>query len=168
MRLILNKKTFSIINNLIDKCYINSIESVKEKYRPKLVKYVKLDKKYRESINNGNYTIEFKNSPTKRKIIEYFLVNTFKNEWVKYSLLIRKYKFNSSILKKMLALNILSEKIVQEDRFKVKFSEVNELSKLTKPQFLVKEKILKIWKENSIVLFEGVTSSGKTEVYSHP
>ena len=168
VRLILNKKNiFPAINNLIDKGYINSIESVKERYRPKLVKYVKLDKKYRESINNGNYTIEFKNSPTKRKIIEYFLVNTFKNEWVKYSLLIRKYKFNSSILKKMLALNILSEKIVQEDRFKVKFSEVNELSKLTKPQFLVKEKILKIWKENSIVLFEGVTSSGKTEVYSH-
>ena len=32
---------------------------------------------------------------------------------------------------------------------------------------MVKEKILKIWKHNSTVLFEGVTSSGKTEVYSH-
>ena len=42
-----------------------------------------------------------------------------------------------------------------------------KLSKLSKPQLLAKEKILKIWKQNSIVLFEGVTSSGKTEVYSH-
>ena len=67
----------------------------------------------------------------------------------------------------MIVQNILSEKIVQQDRFKVKFSETNKLSNLSEPQLLAKEKILKIWNQNSIVLFEGVTSSGKTEVYSH-
>ncbi len=168
VRLILNKRNiFPTVNNLIKKGYINSIESVKERYRPKLVRYIKLESKYSKSINKNNYTVEFKNSPAKRRIVGYFLENGFKSEWVKYSLLRKKYKLNSSILKKMIALNILSEKIVQEDRFKVKFSQTKELSKLSESQLLAKEKILNIWKENSIVLFEGVTSSGKTEVYSH-
>lgn len=168
VKLILNKKNvFPTVNNLIEKGYINSIESVKERYKPKLVKYIKLDRRYSKSINKNNYTIEFKSSPAKRKIIEFFLENNSKNGWVKYSLLTKKYKLNNSTLKKMIALNILSEKIVQEDRYKVIFNHPKELSKLSKPQFLAKEKILKIWEENSIVLFEGVTSSGKTEVYSH-
>ena len=76
-------------------------------------------------------------------------------------------KNNYALLKKMIVQNILSEKIVHEDRFKVNFSETSGLSKLSKPQILAKEKISEIWKQNSTVLFEGVTSSGKTEVYSH-
>ena len=168
VRLILNKKNiFSIVNNLIQKGYVNSIQSVRERYKPKLVKYIKLDKRYSESKNKNSYNLEFKKSPRKRKIIQYILENYSESEWIKYTLLKQKCKLNSSILKKMIVQNILSEKIVHEDRFKVKFGETNKLLKLSKPQLLAKEKILKIWKQNSIVLFEGVTSSGKTEVYSH-
>ena len=168
VRLILNKKNiFSIVNNLIQKGYVNSIQSVRERYKPKLVKYIKLDKRYSESKNKNSYNLEFKKSPRKRKIIQYILENYSESEWIKYTLLKQKCKLNSSILKKMIFQNILLEKIVHEDRFKVKFSETNMLLKLSKPQLLAKEKILKIWKQNSIVLFEGVTSSGKTEVYSH-
>ena len=168
VRLILNKKNiFSIVNNLIKKGYVNSIQSVRDRYKPKLVKYIKLDKRYSESKNKNSYNLEFKKSPRKRKIIQYILENYSESEWIKYTLLRQKCKLNSSILKKMIVQNILLEKIVHEDRFKVKFSETNMLLKLSKPQLLAKEKILKIWKQNSIVLFEGVTSSGKTEVYSH-
>ena len=168
VRLILNKKNiFSIVNNLIQKGYVNSIQSVRERYKPKLVKYIKLDKRYSESKNKNGYNLEFKKSPRKRKIIQHILENYSESEWIKYTLLKQKCKLNSSILKKMIVQNILSEKIVHEDRFKVKFGETNKLLKLSKPQLLAKEKILKIWKQNSIVLFEGVTSSGKTEVYSH-
>ena len=167
VRLILNKKNiFSIVNNLIQKGYVNSIQSVRERYKPKLVKYIKLDKRYSESKNKNSYNLEFKKSPRKRKIIQYILENYSESEWIKYTLLKQKCKLNTSILKKMIVQNILLEKIVHEDRFKVKFSETNMLLKLSKPQLLAKEKILKIWKQNSIVLFEGVTSSGKTEVYS--
>tara|TARA_B100001287_G_C22677338_1_gene528397 strand:- start:161 stop:2608 length:2448 start_codon:yes stop_codon:yes gene_type:complete len=167
-RLILNKKNiFPAINKLIERGYINSIESIQEKYRPKLVKYLKLDKRFFKSKNSQNYQIGFKNSPRKRIIIEYMLENNYKNEWIEYGLLKKKCKLNSTILKQMINLNILSEKIVHEDRFKVDFSETVEISKLSKPQLLAKQKILKTWKYNSIVLFEGVTSSGKTEVYSH-
>ncbi len=168
VRLILNKKNiFSIVNNLIQKGYVNSIQSVRERYKPKLVKYLKLDKRYSESKNKNGYNLELKKSPRKRKIIQYILENYSENEWVKYTLLKQKCKLNSSILKKMLVQNILSEKIVHEDRFKVNFSGTTKLLKLSEPQLLAKEKILKIWKQNSIVLFEGVTSSGKTEVYSY-
>ena len=168
VRLILNKKNiFSIVNNLIQKGYVNSIQSVRERYKPKLVKYIKLDKRYSESKNKNSYNLEFKKSPRKRKIIQYILENYSESEWIKYTLLKQKCKLNSSILKKMIVQNILSEKTVHEDRFKVKFSETTKLLNLSKPQLLAKEKILKIWKQNSIVLFEGVTSSGKTEVYSH-
>ncbi len=168
VRLILNKKNiFSIVNNLIKKGYVNSIQSVRDRYKPKLVKYIKLDKRYSESKNKNSYNLEFKKSPRKRKIIQYILENYSESEWIKYTLLKQKCKLNSSILKKMIVKNILSEKIVHEDRFKVNFSETTKLLNLSKPQLLAKEKILKIWKQNSIVLFEGVTSSGKTEVYSH-
>jgi len=168
VRLILNKKNiFSIVNNLIQKGYVNSIQSVRERYKPKLVKYIKLDKRYSESKNQNSYNLEFKKSPRKRKIIQYILENYSESEWIKYTLLRQKCKLNSSILKKMIVQNILLEKIVHEDRFKVKFSETTKLLNLSKPQLFAKEKILKIWKQNSIVLFEGVTSSGKTEVYSH-
>jgi primosomal protein N' (replication factor Y) len=168
VRHILNKKNIlPTINNLTEKGYINSIESIKEKYKPKFVKYLKLNKRYSEEMNIHDYKTEFKNSPRKRKIIEYILENNSYNDWIQYSLLKQMCKLNSSTLKKMINLDILSEKNVREDRFEVNFGETMELSKLSKPQLLAREKILKIWKHNSIILFEGVTSSGKTEVYSH-
>ena len=168
VRLILNKKNiFPIINKLIEKGYISSIESIKEKYKPKLTKYIKLDGKYKKSKNINCLKEEFRNSPRKRKIIEFILKNNSDNEWIEYSLLKNKCKLNGSVLKKMINLNILSEKIVHEDRFKLNPVVTLELSKLSKAQLLSKDKILRIWKKNSIVLFEGVTSSGKTEIYFH-
>tara|TARA_A100001011_G_scaffold282674_1_gene292850 strand:- start:44 stop:2491 length:2448 start_codon:yes stop_codon:yes gene_type:complete len=168
VRLILNKKNiFPIINKLIEKGYISSIESIKEKYKPKLTKYIKLDGKYKKSKNINCLKEEFRNSPRKRKIIEFILKNNSDNEWIEYSLLKNKCKLNGSVLKKMINLNILSEKIVHEDRFKLNPGVTLELSKLSKAQLLSKDKILRIWKKNSIVLFEGVTSSGKTEIYFH-
>ncbi len=168
VRLILNKKNiFPIINKLIEKGYISSIESIKEKYKPKLTKYIKLSDKYKKSKNTNYLKEEFRNSPRKRKIIEFILKNNSDNEWIEYSLLKKECKLNGSVLKKMINLNVLSEKIVHEDRFKLNSNVTLELSKLSKAQLLSKEKILRIWKKNSIVLFEGVTSSGKTEIYSH-
>ena len=168
VRLILNKKNiFSTVNNLLDKGYVNSIESVKEKYKPKLLKYYKLHNRYTKSKNENNFSLEFKNSPRKTKIIEYILENNSGGEWIEYTVLKKNCRLNSSTLKAMLDLNILLEKTVSEDRYKVNFSETFDLSKLSKPQLLAKEKIFNAWKQNSIVLFEGVTSSGKTEVYSH-
>ena len=168
VRLILNKKNiFPIINKLIDKGYVNSVESIKEKYKPKLKKYLKLNKKYKNSKNTNSIKEEFRNSPRKRKIIEFILKNNSDNEWVEYSFLKNKCKLNGSLLKKMISLEILTEKIVHEDRFKLNSNVTLELSKLSEAQLLSKEKILRIWKQNSIVLFEGVTSSGKTEIYSH-
>ena len=167
-RLILNKKNiFPVINKLIEKGYINSIESIKEKYKPKLIKYIKLDNKYKKSENTNYFKEEFRNSPRKRKVIEFILKNNSDKEWIEYSLLKNKCKLNSSVLQKMINLNILSEKFVHEDRFKFSSNVTLELSKLSKAQQLSKEKILRTWKKNSIVLFEGVTSSGKTEIYSH-
>ena len=55
--------------------------------------------------------------------------------------------------------------MVQRDRFKLNITETFGLSNLSEPQLIAKEKILKKWKQNSVILFEGVTSSGKTEVY---
>ena len=168
VRLILNKKNiFPIINKLIEKGHINSIESIKEKYKPKLKKYIKLDDKYKKLKNKNCLKEEFRNSPRKRKIIEFILKNNSDNEWIEYSLLKNKCKLNGSLLKKMISLNVLSEKFVHEDRFKLNSNVTLELSKLSKAQLLSKEKILRIWKQNSIVLLEGVTSSGKTEIYSH-
>ena len=167
VRLILNKKNiFSTVKNLLDKGYVNSIESIKEKYKPKLLKYYKLDNRYTKPKNENNFRLEFKNSPKKTKIIEYILENNSGGEWIEYTVL-KNCRLNSSTLKAMLDLNILLEKTVSEDRYKVNFSETFDLSKLSKPQLLAKEKIFNAWKQNSIVLFEGVTSSGKTEVYSH-
>lgn len=168
VKLILNKKNiFRTVNNLIQRGYINSIESIKEKYKPKLIKFLKLNNRYIESKNRGNYKAEFKKSPRKRKIIEYILENNPNNEWIEYNLLKQNCKLNSSILKKMKELNIFSEKMVQQDRFKLNITETFGLSNLSEPQLIAKEKILKKWKQNSVILFEGVTSSGKTEVYSH-
>ena len=168
VRLILNKKNiFSTVKNLLDKGYVNSIESIKEKYKPKLLKYYKLDNRYTKPKNENNFRLKFKNSPRKTKIIEYILENNSEGEWIEYSVLKKNCRLNSSTLKAMLDLNILLEKTVSEDRYKVNFSETFDLSKLSKPQLLAKEKIFNAWKQNSIVLFEGVTSSGKTEVYSH-
>ena len=167
-RLILNKKNiFPIIDKLIEKGYINSIESIREKYKPKLTKYIKLDNKYKKLQNINCLKEEFRNSPRKRKIIEFILKNSSDKEWIEYGLLKAKCKLNSSVLQKMISLNILLEKIVHEDRFKFNSNVTVGLSKLSKAQHLSQQKILRNWKKNSIVLFEGVTSSGKTEIYSH-
>ena len=168
VRSILNKKNIlPIIDNLIKKGYITSIESIKEKYKPKYIKYIKLDNSFKKLKSTNELQEKFKNSPRKRKIIQHILENNPDNDWIKYSLLKNECKLNGSLLKKMISLSILSEKIVSEDRFKLKSDFNLELFKLSNAQFEAKEKILKVWEQNSIVLLEGVTSSGKTEIYSH-
>ena len=43
------------------------IQSVRKRYKPKLVKYVKLDKRYSKSKNKNSYNLEFKKSQEKER-----------------------------------------------------------------------------------------------------
>ncbi|MCL8007794.1 primosomal protein N' [Gelidibacter japonicus] len=164
---ILDKKNvFPVINSLLDKDAIVLQEEVYEKYKPKLVRYVKLNSQYSESEKLQHLLEELSRAPKQRDVImTLFSISAQTKKPVKVSDLSDASEASSAIIKILIDKEILEEYHFQEDRV-VYTGEANEASKtLNSHQEKALEEIQQSFEKFNITLLHGVTSSGKTEVY---
>ena len=164
---ILDKKNvFPVINSLLDKEAIVLQEEVYQKYKPKLVRYVKLNSQYSESEKLQQLMEELSRAPKQRDVVmTLFSISAKTKKPVKVSDLSEASEASASIIKTLIDKEILEEYHFQEDR--VGFSgDANEASKnLNVYQTKALEEIKESFEKFNITLLHGVTSSGKTEVY---
>ncbi|MBJ7881761.1 replication restart helicase PriA [Gelidibacter salicanalis] len=164
---ILDKKNvFPIINSLLDKEAIVIQEEVYEKYKPKLVRYVKLNSQYADQVKLQDLLEELSRAPKQRDVVmTLFSISAQTKKPVKVSELSEASEASSAIIKTLIDKEVLEEYHIQEDR--VGYSgDANEDSKtLNKYQEKALEEIKQTFEEHHITLLHGVTSSGKTEVY---
>ena len=164
---ILDKKNvLSVINSLLEKEAILLQEEVYEKYKPKLVRYVKLNSQYSAADKLQELLEELSRAPKQRDVImTLFSISARTKKPVKVSDLIETSGASSSIVKTLIDKLILEEYYFQEDRINYSGDE-NEASKTLN---IYQEKALEEIKQSfdafNITLLHGVTSSGKTEVY---
>ena len=165
---ILNKKNvLPVIKQLIEKNILVVVEEVNESYKPKLLKYVRLNPTYNSSDGLNQLLQLLKNAQKQREIVmSYFqLMASEKSKPVSVKQLSEKSGATSTVLKALVDKEIFEEYTLQQDR--VSFAENFKQNQLTlsDAQNKALAEIQQSFNSQEVTLLHGVTSSGKTEIY---
>lgn len=159
------KKVMPIVNKLINKSAIYIKEEIYEQYKPKIIKYVRLQEKYTKNSNLENLLQELARAKKQRDaVLTFFQISTTKKP-IKATDLQEKANVSSQILKALVSKEIFEFYYLQTDRINFN-GETNNLKSLNNFQEKALTEIKESFKNNDVTLLHGVTSSGKTEVYT--
>tara|TARA_B110000967_G_scaffold197853_1_gene230111 strand:+ start:9083 stop:11503 length:2421 start_codon:yes stop_codon:yes gene_type:complete len=159
------KKVMPIVNELIKKSAIHIKEQIYEQYKPKLVKYVRLHPRYSSDASLTALLEELSRAKKQRDaVLTFFQLSTTKKP-IKAKELEITAKVSSSILKSLVDKNIFEFYEIQTDRINY-IGDTNDLKKLNEFQEVALKEIKESFKEKDVTLLHGITSSGKTEVYT--
>ncbi|MBS1646473.1 MAG: primosomal protein N' [Bacteroidetes bacterium] len=164
------KNPQSIIRQLLIKSYLSLNEEIKERYKPKIISYVKLHDAYQ----NNDQALQQVFEQLERKafkqleLLLFYLKNAddektqHATRWVKRSTLLAH--FDSTVINAL----IKKEIFVQQD-FEIGRLEESSATQLPKKLSSAQQKALDeiqdAFTSKEIVLLHGLTGSGKTEVY---
>ena len=163
---ILNKKNiFNHLDSLSEKNLIAINESLYSKYKPKFSRCLNLSESFITKDAVDDLKISLKRSPKQLEVLNCFLDHNNKNDLIEISDLKNIAKASTAIIKKMIDRGVFKESYIQIDRIQNSKINVSKEIKLSKGQNTAYDKILDSFNRNKTVLFNGVTSSGKTEVY---
>ena len=164
---ILNKKSvFPILQKLIDKNILVLQEEMLETYKPKLVRYVRLNKEF-DSNSGLEQLLQTLKSATKQKevILSYFQLSATEKKPITVKKLAETSHTTSTIIKALIDKNIFEEYYLQEDRVNFKGESNEGKLKLSSPQENAFNSIKESLSNKEVCLLHGVTASGKTEIY---
>ncbi|QDW21251.1 primosomal protein N' [Flavobacterium sp. KBS0721] len=164
---ILNKKNiFPILQKLIAKDIIVLEEEIKESYKPKLVRYVKLHAKY-ESDNGLGELLEVLKSANKQKeiVLAYFQLMASEKKPITVKKLVEVSNSTSTTVKALIDKEIFEEYLLQQDRVLFSGQATEKQLLLSEAQNTAFESIKNSFLDKEVCLLHGVTSSGKTEIY---
>ena len=166
------KEVMPIIKSMLDKGVILLKEQLKEGYRPKLQTYVRLNPEISGKKGLDNIHDLLKKAPGQLQLLLGYLnisnldARTPARDIDKLTLL-KSTRSSSSTLNSLIKKGILEtckkevSRIIEEPR------EYRELSGLNTNQKKALHQIENSFLNKDVVLFHGVTSSGKTEIYIH-
>ena len=164
---ILNKKSvFPILQKLIDKNILVLQEEMLETYKPKLVRYVRLNNEF-DSNDGLQQLLETLKGAFKQKevILSYFQLSATEKKPITVKKLTEISQSTSGIIKALIDKNIFEEYYLQEDRVNFQ-GDSNEVElKLSTPQEIAFNSINESFSNKEVCLLHGVTASGKTEIY---
>jgi primosomal protein N' (replication factor Y) len=159
------KKIMPTVNELIKKSAITIKEEIYEQYKPKLVKYVRLHADYTSDDALEKLVKELSRAKKQREAVLTFFQLLPLNKPIKAKSLEKSAAISSSILKSLVDKNIFEFYHIQTDRIQFKGA-VNSLKTLNEFQEKAFSEIKKTFTKKDVTLLHGITSSGKTEVYT--
>ncbi len=164
---ILDKKTvLPVIKRLIDKNAISVQEEVYEKYKPKLVRYVKLDQRFSSETHLQDLLENLSRAPKQREVVlTLFSISAKTKKPVKVSELIEESGASSAIIKTLIDKSVLEAYFIQTDRVVYSGETTGVMQELNEYQVKAFQAIKATFKTHIVTLLHGVTSSGKTEIY---
>ncbi|MEN2488374.1 primosomal protein N' [Flavobacterium sp. B11] len=164
---ILNKKNIlPILQKLIAKDIIFLEEEIKETYKPKLVRYVKLHSKYESDSGLEELLAALKNANKQREIVlAYFQISASEKKPITVKKLTEVSNAGSAAVKSLVEKEIFEEYYLQQDRIIFNGEKSEKELQLSEAQENAFSGIKNSFSEKEVCLLHGVTSSGKTEIY---
>jgi primosomal protein N' (replication factor Y) len=159
------RKVMPIVNQLIKKSAITIKEEIYEQYKPKLVKYVRLHSDYNSDDSLEKLLEELSRAKKQREAVLGFFQLSSTKKPIKAKDLEEKAAVSSTILKSLVAKGIFEFYHIQTDRIQYK-GDTNDLKILNEFQEKALSEIKETFKKKDVTLLHGITSSGKTEVYT--
>ena len=154
------KNVLPLVKRLLEKKAISVHEEIFDKYKPKLVRYVKLQSKFHNQDALQDLLEDLSRAPKQRDVVMTLFSLTAKSKKP-----IPVTDCSSAIVKSLIDKEILEEYYVQTDRVQYNNHETEGSKHLNNAQEVAMNGILESFKKQNIVLLHGVTSSGKTEIY---
>lgn len=163
---ILDKKnTYSVIQKMILKGFIELNFEINEKYKPKLLNVIYLNKELLEEQKIKNSLKILNSSPKQKEILMQIISNLKSQKYIILKDFKKIIKFSDSTIKGLEQkgfITINKIKIERNDNKLEHFSKTNDLSE---SQLNALDQVQSQLKYKDVILLEGVTSSGKTEIY---
>jgi len=164
---ILNKKNIlPVLQKMILKDIIVLEEEIKESYKPKLIRYVKLHSQY-ETDEGLEQLLQVLKSAHKQKeiVLSYFQLRALEKSPVTVKKLTEVSGSTATVIKALIEKEILEEYFIQHDRVSYEGKASEKQLLLSEAQEEAFDSIKKSLNEKEVCLLHGVTSSGKTEIY---
>lgn len=166
MQLLDKKIVLPVINKLVAKNLVVVNQEIFEQYKPKVVRYIKLDPKFDAEKDLHKLLDELDNAPKQREVIlTWFQIRSQSKKPIQVKQLSKASGASATIIKALISKGVLSEYFLQTDRVKFDIEQTDDSLNLNEWQQEAYQEIKKNFEEDEVCLLHGVTSSGKTEIY---
>ncbi len=160
------KNVLPILNRMLQKGIILLKEEIYEQYRPKMVRYVRLEKGYQTEENLEKLLESLTRAPKQSQVVLSLFQLQANKKPIKVSDLEKLSGTSVAVIKALIDKEVLEEYFIQTDRIIYQGGGENtKLKSLNEYQQTALNSILENFNKNKVTLLHGVTSSGKTEVY---
>jgi primosomal protein N' (replication factor Y) len=161
------KTIHTTVSNLIKKGAVQVYEEVKDKYKPKLVSFVKLSEEYQsddalKALLDKLEKKAFKQAEVLLFFLHHIKTQNHEKEWVKKADLLSR--FDDSPVRSLIKKGVLIETHFEVGRLMHENSATHKKT-LSIHQEKVLDEIKTSFATHNVTLLHGVTGSGKTEVY---
>jgi len=164
---ILGKKSiFPVLRKLMIREVISLQEEISESYKPKFVRYIRLQQEFERDENLQELLHLLKNANKQKELIlQYFQLRAIDKKPVPLKKLVETANASASAVKALVDKGIFEEYHIQHDRIDFEDRRENCELVLSLPQQQAFDEIRTSFKTKDVTLLHGVTSSGKTEIY---
>lgn len=165
--LILNKKNiFPIVQKLLHKNILTLQEEIQEEYKPKLVRYIRLHEDYAAENNLIALLDSIRGAKQKEVLMHYFQLNSKEKKPISVKQLTEASQSTPANIKALIDKNIFEEYFIQHDRVNFDSKKIASNLILSEVQNRAYKEIKESFQSKEVSLLHGVTSSGKTEIYT--
>ncbi len=166
MNIVGKKNVLPVIKRLIEKEVITVQEEIYEQYKPKIVRYIRLNTTYTKEEALRDLLDTMTRAPKQREVLMHlFTLQAQATKPIKVSELIKTSNSSTAVIQALVDKNILDEYHLQTDRVQYTGETTGNTKQLNEYQYKAYDEIKDSFENKDVCLFHGVTSSGKTEVY---
>ena len=163
---ILDKKnTYSVIQKMILKGFIELNFEINEKYKPKLLNVIYLNKELLEEQKIKNSLKILNSSPKQKEILMHIISNLKSQKYIILKDFKNIIKFSDSTIKGLEQKGFITINKIKIERNDNKLEHYSKTNDLSESQLNALDQVQSQLKDKDVILLEGVTSSGKTEIY---
>jgi primosomal protein N' (replication factor Y) len=166
MAILDKKNVLPVIKRLLEKEVIHVQEEIYEKYKPKLVRYVKLATAHTAQKALQELMQTLSRAPKQRDVVmTLFSLSAQTKKPIKVSDLIEESDASSAIIRTLIDKGVLEDYHIQRDRVQYEGDDNEASKRLNDYQNMALNEVIQSFERQNITLLYGVTSSGKTEIY---